>query len=113
MTTASIWNSAVWKNLLQRTTELTRNRSHVSGLIAGEIEQDVRFDLFDSAFELLLIGSVEGDVAGECPVGPICAPGCDGFHAAAHQLLAGGDSDEPSAAQHERPGHRSIKRRAR
>src|ERR1700674_256227 len=86
---------------------MTHDRQDVGGLEGGEVEHDVRRDLFQGTHELSLVGPVKGDIAGEGAVRTILTPCGDSLHAAAHQLLARSDADEPRAANDERAGQRS------
>jgi len=86
---------------------MTRDGQHIGGLVAGQVEQHVRFGLVEGALQLCFVRPVEPHVAGEGAVGAILPARGDGFHAAAHQLLACGDPDEARAADDERAGQMS------
>src|SRR3989441_2099312 len=81
--------------------ELPSHRFDVTGLIAREVEQHVGFCLCQRSCELAFIGTVECDVAREDSIRPLLPARSDGFDAAAHELLAGGDADEPGATEYE------------
>src|SRR3989454_7928422 len=81
--------------------ELPSQRFDVTGLIAREVEQHVGFCLCQRSCELAFIGTVECDVAREDSIRPLLPARSDGFDAAAHELLAGGDADEPGATEYE------------
>ncbi len=81
------------------TLEVANDGLNLDRLIAREVEQHVRFDLIQRPFELLLVGAVECDVAGENAVRPFLAARGNRLNPTSHQLLASGAPNEPRAAK--------------
>src|SRR3989442_13456109 len=79
--------------------QLPSHRFDVTGQIAREVEQHVGFCLCQRSCELAFIGTVECDVAREDSIRPLLPARSNCFDAAAHELPAGGDPDEPGTAE--------------
>jgi hypothetical protein len=100
-----VWVDARRHEHVARSLEKARDRTHLTWLIASEVEHHVRLDLPQRALELVVISAVERDVAREGAIGSLLPPRRDGLHAAAHQLLARRYADEASAAEDQGSRH--------